>query len=38
MPYIGEYCFKFQKLPLQLMKLEEFAKDSRTDFAEKRLI
>ena len=35
MSYIEEYCFKFQKLPLPLMKLEEFAKKSQTDFAEK---
>ena len=26
MPYIENYCFKFQKLPLQLMTLEKFAK------------
>ena len=38
MPYIEEYCFKSQKLPLPLMKLEEFAKNSQTDFAEKCFI
>ena len=26
MPYIEEYCFKFQNLPLQQMKLDEFVK------------
>ena len=29
---------KIQKLPLPLMKLEEFAKNSQTDFAEKCFI
>ena len=38
MPYIENYCFKFQKLPLQLMKLDKFAKNSLTDFAEKCFI
>ena len=38
MPYIENYCFKFQKLTLQLMKLEKFAKNSQTDFAEKCFI
>ena len=38
MPYIENYCFKFQKLPLQLMKLVEFAKKSQTDFAEMKLV
>ena len=38
MPYIEDYYFKSQKLPLPLMKLEEFAKNSHTDFAEKFFI
>ena len=41
MPYIEDYYFKSQKLPLPLhalTKLEEFAKNSHTDFAEKFFI
>ena len=36
--FIEEYCFKFQKLPFPLIKLEEFAKNSQIDLAEKCFI
>ena len=38
MSYIEEYCLKSQKITPSTYEMEEFAKNSQTDFAEKCFI